>query len=91
MDFLGIGKTIKAFKELLTKIDNKLETMDKRLEKIENAVEPLEDKVVNLGMACGKAFQQTKVVINALKDATENIGESLDEYGGVIEASSFDW
>ena len=49
----------------------------------------LEKTVVQLGQACGMAFNQTKEVVNKLAEATEETRMDLSEYGGTIEAASF--
>jgi len=49
----------------------------------------LEKTVVQLGQACGMAFNQTKEVVNKLAEATEETRMDLAEYGGTIEADSF--
>ena len=91
MDFLNLASQSKKFEDLLNKVLTKIEKLDRRVQQTNQKMAVLEHKVISLGQACGRAFEQTKTVVNSLKDATENIGESLDEYGGVIEASSFDW
>ena len=88
MNFL---KASKKFEELLNQVLTKLEKLDRRVQQTNQKIAVLEHKIISVGQACGRAFDQTKTVINSLKDATQNIGESLDEYGGVIEASTFDW
>ena len=52
-------------------------------------IEFLEKTVVQLGQACGMAFNQTKEVVNKLAVGMEETREDLAEYGGVIEADSF--
>ena len=52
-------------------------------------IEFLEKTVVQLGKACGMAFNQTKEVVNKLAVGMEETREDLAEYGGVIEADSF--
>ena len=88
MNFL---KASRKFEELLNQVLTKLEKLDRRVQQTNQKIAVLEHKIISVGQACGRAFDQTKTVINSLKDATQNIGESLDEYGGVIEASTFDW
>ena len=88
MNFL---KASMKFEELLNQVLTKLEKLDRRVQQTNQKIAVLEHKIISVGQACGRAFDQTKTVINSLKDATQNIGESLDEYGGVIEASTFDW
>ena len=91
MDFLNIGSQTKKFESLFDKVLKKLDQMEVKLTATNKKLDDVERKIMKLGHACGTAFEQTKVVINALKEHTESIGESLDEYGGVIEASTFDW
>ena len=52
-------------------------------------MEFLEKTVVQLGQACGMAFNQTKDVVNKLAEVTEETRMDLAEYGGTIEAASF--
>ena len=52
-------------------------------------IEFLEKTVVQLGQACGMAFNQTKEVVNKLAVGMEETREDLAQYGGVIEADSF--
>ena len=59
--------------------------------KILERLASLEKKVIGLGHGCRRAFDQTKEVVNRLGEFQQHLGESLDEYGGVIEASTFDW
>ena len=68
--------------QYLRNITSKLSTL---FEKIEF----LEKTVVQLGQACGMAFNQTKEVVNKLAEATEETRMDLAEYGGTIEADSF--
>ena len=91
MDFLRIGTQITKFEDLLKQILAKLEKLENQSKNTTGRIEQLEKKVTALGRACGGAFQQTKVVINALKEKTEELGESFDEYGGIIQDSTFDW
>ena len=91
MDFLNLASQSKKFEDLLNQVLVKLDKLDRRVQQTNQKMGVIEHKVLALGQACGRAFEQTKTVVNCLKDATENIGESLDEYGGVIEASTFDW
>ena len=94
MDILNLASlpsTIVKFEKMLVRISLRFDRLDKRFTKLERVILTLDKKVVALGQACGTAFNQTKVVINKLKEYQEELGESLDSYGGVIEASSFDW
>ena len=52
-------------------------------------IETLEKTVIQLGQACGIAFNQTKEVVNKLAEATEETRLDIAEYGGTIEADSF--
>ena len=52
-------------------------------------IEFLEKTVIQLGQACGMAFNQTKEVVNKLAEVTEETREDLAMYGGTIEADSF--
>ena len=52
-------------------------------------IEFLEKTVVQLGQACGMAFNQTKEVVNKLAVGMEETREDLAEFGGIIEADSF--
>ena len=75
----------------ITNIDRRLTMLDGKLTYVEDIVRELPIKMLQLGKGCREAFQQTKTVIIRLKEYQESLGESLDEYGGVISASSFDW
>ena len=52
-------------------------------------IEFLEKTVIQLGQACGMAFNQTKEVVNKLAEVAEETREDLAMYGGTIEADSF--
>ena len=52
-------------------------------------IEFLEKTVIQLGQACGMAFNQTKEVGNKLAEVAEETREDLAMYGGTIEADSF--
>ena len=68
--------------QYLRNITSKVSTL---LEKIEF----LEKTVIQLGQACGMAFNQTKEVVNKLAEVAEETREDLAMYGGTIEADSF--
>ena len=68
--------------QYLRNISSKVSTLFEKMEFLEKTV-------VQLGQACGMAFNQTKEVVNKLAEATEETRMDLAEYGGTIEASSF--
>lgn len=99
MDFITIFQTVEKFQTILTKIEHSISQIDRRLITIEGKVNFVEDvvrklpiKMMQLGKGCQKAFEQTKEVINALKEHQENIGEALDTATGTLsEASVWGW
>ena len=82
---------IEKFEKLLETIGNDVKHIKVVVEKLAVRLDPLENKVEKLGGACKIAFEQTKVVINKLHQHQILIGESLDSYGGVIEASTWNF
>ena len=68
--------------QYLRNITSKVSTLFEKMEFLERTV-------VQLGQACGMAFNQTKEVVNKLAVATEETRMDLAEYGGTIEADSF--
>ena len=68
--------------QYLRNITSKVSTLFEKMD-------ALEKKCVQLGQACGMAFNQTKEVVNKLAEATEETRMDLAEYGGTIEADSF--
>ena len=68
--------------QYLRNISSKVSTLFEKMEFLEKTV-------VQLGQACGMAFNQTKEVVNKLAVATEETRMDLAEYGGTIEADSF--
>ena len=68
--------------QYLRNITSKVSTLFEKIEFLENTV-------VQLGKACGMAFNQTKEVVNKLAVGMEETREDLAEFGGVIEADSF--
>ena len=99
MDFITIFRTIEKFETILTNVEENIKHIDRRLSMIEGKINFVEDivrklpiKMVQLGNGCKKAFEQTKQVINALKEHQENIGEALDTATGTLsEASVWGW
>ena len=75
--------------QYLRNITSKVSTLFDKMECLFDKVEFLEKTVVQLGQACGMAFNQTKEVVNKLAVGMEETREDLAEYGGVIEADSF--
>ena len=69
---------MKYLRNLATKMIHLSEQMDK-----------LESIIMSGFQATGRAFNQTKEVVNKLAQATEDTRNDLAEYGGVIEADSF--
>ena len=69
---------MKYLRNLATKMIHLSEQMDK-----------LENIMMSGFQATGRAFNQTKEVVNKLAQATEDTRNDLAEYGGVIEADSF--
>ena len=68
--------------QYLRNISSKVTTLFEKMEFLEKTV-------VQLGQACGMAFNQTKDVVNKLAEVTEETRMDLAEYGGTIEAASF--
>ena len=68
--------------QYLRNISSKVTTLFEKMEFLEKTV-------VQLGQACGMAFNQTKDVVNKLAEVTEETRMDLAEYGGTIEADSF--
>ena len=68
--------------QYLRNITSKVSTLFEKMEFLERTV-------VQLGQACGIAFNQTKEVVNKLAEATEETRMDLAAYGGTIEAASF--
>ncbi len=68
--------------QYLRNITSKVSTLFEKMEFLEKTV-------LQLGQACGMAFNQTKVVVNKLAVGMEETREDLAEYGGIIEADSF--
>ena len=71
-------EVMKYLRNLATKMIHLSEQMDK-LEKI----------MMSGFQATGRAFNQTKEVVNKLAQATEDTRNDLAVYGGTIEADSF--
>jgi hypothetical protein len=65
-------------------------TVDERLESLHKKVDDLGKVTLQLGQACGVAFNQTKVVIEHLTEAVDGTRQDLSEYGGTICASTWD-
>ena len=72
----------KLILQYLRNITSKVSTLFEKMEFLEKTV-------VQLGQACGMAFNQTKEVVNKLAEATEETRMDLATYGGTIEADSF--
>jgi hypothetical protein len=68
--------------QYLRNITSKVSTLFEKMEFLEKTV-------LQLGQACGMAFNQTKEVVNKLAVGMEETREDLAEYGGIIEADSF--
>ena len=77
--------------EIIQKFQKMLETIGNDIKQIKTAVVTIESKLEKVGTGCKRAFEQTKVVINQLHENQRLIGESLDTYGGVIEAASWNF
>jgi len=68
--------------QYLRNITSKVSTLFEKMEFLEKTV-------LQLGQACGMAFNQTKEVVNKLAVGMEETREDLAEFGGIIEADSF--
>jgi|TARA_B110000196_G_C21053614_1_gene618670 septation ring formation regulator EzrA len=77
--------------EIIQKFEKMLETIGNDIIQIKTAVARIECRLEKVGTGCKRAFEQTKVVINQLHENQQLIGESLDTYGGVIEAASWNF
>ena len=76
-----IGDDVKKIKEVVLELQTRLHADIFRVQ----------EKVEKLGAGCKRAFEQTKIVINKLSEHQQIIGESLDSYGGVIEAATWNF
>jgi len=84
-------ETIQKFEKLLKTIGDDVKIIKEVILQVQTRLQPLEEKVQKLGMGCKRAFEQTKIVINKLSEHQQIIGESLDTYGGVIEAATWNF
>ena len=67
----------------------KLEQMVRKIDAMQIQVGQLEKKTKSLGVACGQAFQQVRVVIEHLTEAVDGTRQDLSEYGGTITESTW--
>ena len=65
------------------------ERVGKQLETLQDSVIQLGQRVNSLGCANSEAFKQVKTVCERLANVTDETRENLDEYGGIITASTF--
>ena len=73
----------------LKNLTNKLIKISERLDKIEEGLDTVTKKTIQLGTACGRAFEMTKTVVQELSEHQKDLSEDLGEYGGIICESSW--
>ena len=67
-----------------------VDKISKRLESIETKLEEVSNITQKLGVACGKAFGQTKEVITHLHNEQALTRDELSMYGGHLIEDSWD-
>ena len=66
-----------VLRNILTQLNNRLDTIEIKLMEIATVTQ-------KLGVACGKAFCQTKTVIQALHDEQIETHDDICEYNGTV-------
>ena len=73
----------------LRNIVTKCINLSAEVKKLHDRVDVLESVLMDGFRATGTAFHQTREVCQAICNETRQTKESLEEYGGVIEGSSY--
>ena len=73
----------------LRNLASKFHNLSQRVDCIAENVENLQTMCHEGFRATGIAYNQTKVIVNKIVDEIKQTNEDLAEYGGVIEADSF--
>ena len=73
----------------LRNLASKFHHLSQEVEKVHARLDVLESVLMEGFRATGTAFHQTKEVCNAIAQQTRETKENLEEYGGIIEGSSF--
>ena len=77
--------------EIIERFEKMLENLGRDIKEVKKMVTRIDDRLNKLGTGCKRAFEQTKVVIQKLHEHQQQIGESLDSYGGVIEQATWNY
>ena len=73
----------------LRNIVTKCINLSAEVKKLHDRVDVLESVLMDGFRATGAAFNQTKEVCQAIVNETRSVKDNLEEYGGIIEGSSY--
>ena len=73
----------------LRNIVNKMINLSEKVNSLHNRIGVLESVLMDGFRATGAAFNQTKEVCQASVNETRSVKDNLEEYGGIIEGSSY--
>jgi hypothetical protein len=70
-------------------IVNKMINISEKVNSLHKRIDVLESVLMDGFRATGTAFSQTKEVCQAIVNETRSVKSNLEEYGGIIEGSSY--
>ena len=73
----------------LRNLVNKMSYLTKSVDSLHNRIDVLESVLMDGFRATGTAFNQTKEVCQAIVNETRSVKDNLEEYGCIIEGSSY--
>jgi len=73
----------------LRNLAGKFHYVSEQVKKLHDRMDVLESVLMEGFRATGTAFYQMKTVTQAVVNETKSVKENLEEYGGVIEGSSY--